>query len=100
MFIVCSVPAACSRHDIALWLWVPSFDGDDSGVRGESATPLIPRQVEPRRRSRDQLPGCCRRRGSQDIMKIALLALLGLAFGTLGGAALGIGAGLAWIELF
>jgi hypothetical protein len=33
-------------------------------------------------------------------MKITLLALLGLAFGTLGGAALGIGAGLAWIEIF
>jgi hypothetical protein len=33
-------------------------------------------------------------------MKIALLALLGLMLGTLGGAALGIGAGLAWIEIF
>jgi Na+/glutamate symporter len=33
-------------------------------------------------------------------MKIALLSLLGLAFGTLGGAGLGIGAGLAWIEIF
>lgn len=33
-------------------------------------------------------------------MKIALLALLGLIFGALGGAALGIGAGLAWVELF
>ena len=33
-------------------------------------------------------------------MKIALLALLGLILGTLGGAALGIGAGLAWTELF
>jgi Na+/glutamate symporter len=33
-------------------------------------------------------------------MKIALLALLGLAFGALGGAALGIGAGIAWIEIF
>ncbi|MBN8988230.1 MAG: hypothetical protein J0H42_08290 [Rhizobiales bacterium] len=33
-------------------------------------------------------------------MKIALLALLGLALGTLGGAALGIGAGLAWVEIF
>ena len=33
-------------------------------------------------------------------MKIALLALLGLLLGALGGAALGIGAGLAWIELF
>jgi hypothetical protein len=33
-------------------------------------------------------------------MKIALLALLGLVLGTLGGAALGIGAGLAWTEIF
>jgi hypothetical protein len=33
-------------------------------------------------------------------MKIALLALLGLMLGALGGAALGIGAGLAWIEIF
>jgi hypothetical protein len=33
-------------------------------------------------------------------MKIALLALLGLVLGSLGGAALGIGAGLAWIEIF
>jgi hypothetical protein len=33
-------------------------------------------------------------------MKIALLALVGLALGALGGAALGIGAGLAWVEIF
>jgi hypothetical protein len=33
-------------------------------------------------------------------MKIVLLALLGLVLGALGGAALGIGAGLAWIEIF
>ena len=33
-------------------------------------------------------------------MKIVLLALLGLLLGALGGAALGIGAGLAWIEIF
>src|SRR5215213_3373201 len=38
--------------------------------------------------------------GSEEHMKIALLALLGLALGTLGGAALGIGAGLAWVEIF
>jgi hypothetical protein len=34
------------------------------------------------------------------IMKIALLVVLGLVLGALGGAALGIGAGLAWIEIF
>jgi hypothetical protein len=33
-------------------------------------------------------------------MKIALLVLLGLVLGALGGAALGIGTGLAWVELF
>ena len=33
-------------------------------------------------------------------MKIALLALLGLLLGALGGAALGIGAGIAWVEFF
>jgi hypothetical protein len=32
-------------------------------------------------------------------MKIALLALLGLALGAVGGAALGIGAGLAFVEI-
>jgi hypothetical protein len=34
------------------------------------------------------------------VMKIALLVALGLVLGALGGAALGIGAGLAWIEIF
>jgi hypothetical protein len=33
-------------------------------------------------------------------MKIALLVLLGLVLGALGGAALGIGAGLVWVEIF
>ena len=33
-------------------------------------------------------------------MKIALLALLGSALGALGGATLGIGAALAWVEIF
>jgi hypothetical protein len=33
-------------------------------------------------------------------MKIALLVLLGLVLGVLCGAALGIGAGLAWVEIF
>ncbi|SFI83891.1 hypothetical protein [Bradyrhizobium sp. Gha] len=32
-------------------------------------------------------------------MKVALLAMLGLFLGALGGAALGIGAGLAWVEI-
>jgi hypothetical protein len=33
-------------------------------------------------------------------MKIALFALLGLLLGAVGGAALGVGAGLAWVEIF
>ncbi len=33
-------------------------------------------------------------------MKIALFGLLGLIMGMLGGAALGIGAGLAWVATF
>jgi hypothetical protein len=33
-------------------------------------------------------------------MKIALLALVGLFLGAIGGAALGVAAGLAWIEIF
>jgi hypothetical protein len=33
-------------------------------------------------------------------MKIALLVLLGLILGVLGGAALGVGLGLAWVEIF
>ena len=33
-------------------------------------------------------------------MKIALLIVLGLVLGALGGAALGIGAGFAWVEIF
>ncbi len=33
-------------------------------------------------------------------MNIALLVLLGLVLGALGGAALGVGAGLAWVEIF
>ncbi len=33
-------------------------------------------------------------------MKIVLLVLLGLFLGTLGGAALGVGAGFAWVGIF
>jgi hypothetical protein len=38
--------------------------------------------------------------GEDTLMKIALLALFGLVLGALGGAALGIGAGLVWVEIF
>jgi hypothetical protein len=33
-------------------------------------------------------------------MKIVLLAMVGLIMGVLGGAALGVGLGIAWIEIF
>ncbi len=33
-------------------------------------------------------------------MKVVLLILLGLVLGLLGGGALGLGAGVAWVELF
>ena len=33
-------------------------------------------------------------------MKIALFVLLGLFLGALGGATLGVGAGIAWMEIF
>jgi hypothetical protein len=42
----------------------------------------------------------CRHRSEITFMKIALLALLGLVLGVLGAAALGIGAGPAWAEIF
>jgi hypothetical protein len=51
--------------------------------------------------SRDQSWGLSRTSTGEDKpMKIALLVLLGLVMGALGGAALGIGAGLAWVEIF
>jgi hypothetical protein len=50
---------------------------------------------------RDQSWGFSRTSTGEDKpMKIALLVLLGLVLGALGGAALGIGAGLAWLEIF
>jgi hypothetical protein len=33
-------------------------------------------------------------------MKVALLVLLGLVLGAIGGGALGVGAGIAWVEIF
>jgi len=44
--------------------------------------------------------GVLRTKGENTSMKIALLALLGLMLGALGGAALGVGAGLVWVEIF
>jgi hypothetical protein len=49
---------------------------------------------------RDQIRDFAGIDGRKHTMKIALLVLLGLLLGALGGAALGIGAGLAWVEIF
>src|ERR1700722_18940894 len=56
-------------------------------------------------RHEPSVPSADYRRGipparTKTIMKIALFALLGLMLGAIGGAALGIGAVLAWIEVF
>lgn len=53
--------------------------------------------IEPDRALARHILGSC---GPNVLMKIALLALLGLILGALGGAALGIGAGLAFVEIF
>jgi hypothetical protein len=59
---------------------------------------LAPRALNLASSSGDPIPGslCF---GSR-VMNIALFALLGLLLGAVGGAALGIGAGLAWVEIF
>jgi hypothetical protein len=61
---------------------------------------FFPAAVEPDGVCRDLTTGLVADCGAEETMKIALLALLGLALGALGGAALGIGAGLAWIQIF
>jgi hypothetical protein len=59
---------------------------------------LITPPLNPSASCRDPIKGNCEPNISS--MKIALFALLGLVLGILGGAALGIGLGLAWIEIF
>jgi hypothetical protein len=49
---------------------------------------------------RDKPRGPTGHRRQNHLMKIALLILRGLVLGVLGGAALGVGAGLAWVEIF
>jgi hypothetical protein len=59
------------------------------------------RRVEPQRSRPLLISGLLRTSTRRNtVMKIALLVLLGLLLGALGGAALGIGAGLAWVEIF
>src|SRR6202051_5196995 len=48
----------------------------------------------------DQTGGLAASRDENTAMKIALLVVLGLMLGALGGAAVGVGAGLAWVEIF
>src|SRR3981081_2017262 len=61
---------------------------------------LIFIDIEPRRVRERRIPRPLRTTKEITPMKIALLVMLGLVLGALGGAALGIGAGLAWVELF
>jgi hypothetical protein len=56
-------------------------------------------RFEPSLSFADQPRGIADRR-TRTIMKIALFAMLGLFLGAIGGAALGIGAGIAWVEIF
>jgi hypothetical protein len=57
-------------------------------------------RIEPPHPCARLIPGVVHAGGEVVPMKIALLAVLGLFLGALGGAALGIGAGLAWVEIF
>jgi hypothetical protein len=57
-------------------------------------------KIEPPHPCARLIPGVVHAGGEVVPMKIALLAVLGLFLGALGGAALGIGAGLAWVEIF
>ncbi len=71
------------------------------GEVGQPCSPFLVRRVNPAKAPGDPALGRPRIGGSvRGRMKIALLVLLGLLLGTLGGAALGIGAGLAWVEIF
>jgi hypothetical protein len=83
------------RNNEGRWLWIPG---------SRFASPGMTTSVEPNLAMLRLTPGCCGLSGLAGAeiltMKIALLALLGLILGALGGAALGIGAGLAWVEIF
>src|SRR6266446_10222476 len=94
--------ARCIAHRAILGFRARSFCSR-SGTRSilVSRTRLLdsPRRVEPRRAR--PLPTIGRHAdGLEYIMKIALLVLVGLVVGALGGAALGIGACLAWLQIF
>src|SRR5579884_1631572 len=70
----------------------------DDAAHFAGAAHFITAAIEPQRPLLRLTPG--KLRTDHFIMKIVLFALLGLMLGTLGGAALGIGLGLAWIEIF
>jgi len=59
--------------------------------------PNSPTPIEPNRPARDTHKAVS---GREQRMKIALLVCLVWHWGHWGGAALGIGAGLAWVEIF
>src|SRR5476651_622624 len=72
------------------------------GAREKCSTRIRPNPTELNLQApcRDQPRGFADIAGRNIPMKIALLVLLGLVLGALGGAALGVGAGLAWVEIF
>src|SRR5690349_1983509 len=65
-----------------------------------SRSPFLVRRVNLSAALPDPARGRSAYRPAWGRMKIALLVLLGLLLGALGGAALGVGAGLAWVEIF
>ena len=62
-----------------------------------TASPISPTPIEPDLPVRDTPQGCFR---TQRTHEDRAAGFAGLPLGTLGGAALGIGAGLAWVEIF
>ncbi len=68
-------------------------------LRWRAADPFAP-ALNLAARRRDESSGLRQPAQRTTAMRITLLVLLGLLLGALGGAALGIGAGLAWVELF
>src|ERR1700704_3154126 len=71
------------------------------GAPRDDISLLIFIDIEPRRVRERRIPRPLRTTTEEITpMKIALLVVLGLVLGALGGAALGVGAGLAWVEIF
>jgi hypothetical protein len=68
--------------------------------RQRERSPILVWPVNLRKGLRDPALAALGRWAVKGPMKIAFLVLLGLILGVLGGAVLGVGAGLAWVEIF